>query len=85
MLRKARSLYKTITIATIPIGDSAGTEPLTVRKSVVTAEQKINDCKSVEHTCCRCKGIHQTWSLECPDRAAEQARLGQFTSPFFTS
>ena len=47
---------------------------------------RTNDCKSAEHTCCRCKGNHQAWSLECPDRAAEQARLEQLrkdTSPFF--
>lgn len=49
---------------------------------------QTKDCKSAEHTCCRCKGNHQAWSLECPDRAAEQARLGQLRkdmSPFFTS
>jgi len=49
---------------------------------------RTKECKSTEHTCCRCKGKHQAWSLECPDRVAEQARLGQLRkdmSPFFTS
>jgi len=51
---------------------------------------KTNDCEkeNEEHTCCRCKGNHQAWSVQCPERDAESQRLmilRSETSPFFTS
>jgi hypothetical protein len=49
---------------------------------------KTDECQSTEHTCCRCKGKHQAWSLECPERTAESQRLEVLRSetlPYFTS
>src|SRR5271170_949139 len=51
-------------------------------------DHKTDACQSTVHTCCRCKGSHQAWSLKCPHRIAESQRLAALraeTSPYFTS
>ena len=51
-------------------------------------DHKMDACQSTVHTCCRCKGSHQAWSLKCPHRVAESQRLAALraeTSPYFTS
>ena len=49
---------------------------------------KTEECKSTEHTCCRCKGSHQAWFLKCSERTSESQRLAVLraeTPPYFTS